>query len=54
MCHKVLTQIWERGEEVPLIGLYRKELAGELLSMREEDVPGVSLSRHYERDTNQS
>jgi hypothetical protein len=40
---QVLAQIYEKGEEVPLIAMYRKELAGELLSMREEDKPGVSL-----------
>ncbi|GAX85636.1 hypothetical protein CEUSTIGMA_g13051.t1 [Chlamydomonas eustigma] len=45
---QVLTQIWERGEEVPLIGMYRKELSGELLSMREEDVPGVTTEEELQ------
>ena len=38
---QVLTLVYERGEEIPLVALYRKELASELLSMREEDSPAV-------------
>ena len=39
---QALVHIYEKGEEVPLIGLYRKELVGELLSMREEDAPALA------------
>ena len=38
---QVLALVYERGEEIPLVALYRKELASELLSMREEDTPAV-------------
>lgn len=42
-CFQVLVHIYEKSEEVPLIALYRKEIAGELLSMRLEDAPQVGL-----------
>ena len=31
-----------RGEEVPVVAMYRKEIADELLAMRKEEVPAVS------------
>ncbi|KAG1668310.1 hypothetical protein FOA52_011207 [Chlamydomonas sp. UWO 241] len=38
----VLAHMYEKGEEIPLIALYRKEQAGELLAMRESDMPAVT------------
>ncbi|WIA22113.1 hypothetical protein OEZ85_004454 [Tetradesmus obliquus] len=35
----VLEHVFERQEEVPLIAMYRKEQCGELLSLRETDIP---------------
>ncbi|GAB4816099.1 hypothetical protein N2152v2_003145 [Parachlorella kessleri] len=35
----VLQELYERHNEVPFIGMYRKEVCGELLATREEDEP---------------
>ena len=42
---QVLVQLYERGEEPLLIGMYRKELAGELCAIRRAQ---LSKSRHAE------
>ncbi|GFR40315.1 hypothetical protein Agub_g851, partial [Astrephomene gubernaculifera] len=46
---QVLTQFFERHEEVPLVAMYRKELAGPLLAMGGEDVPLVTSQEELER-----
>jgi hypothetical protein len=33
--------MWEKGEEPPMVGLYRKETIGELDALRLEDMPEV-------------
>ena len=40
--HQVLELFYVRGEEVPVVAMYRKEIADELLAMRKEEVPAVS------------
>ena len=46
---QVLVQVYEKGEEVPLIAMYRKELVGELLVLRQEDVPETTREQEWER-----
>ena len=36
--------LWEKHEEVPFIAAYRKELAGDLRALREDDVPRTTTS----------
>ena len=40
--HAVLERLFVRGEEVPLVAMYRKEQCGELLSLRSSDEPGFT------------
>ncbi|EFJ40270.1 hypothetical protein VOLCADRAFT_120010 [Volvox carteri f. nagariensis] len=46
---QVLTQFFERHEEVPVVAMYRKELAGPLLAMAADDVPLVTTQEELER-----
>ncbi|KAG2488784.1 hypothetical protein HYH03_012781 [Edaphochlamys debaryana] len=46
---QVLTQFFERHEEVPLVAMYRKELAGPLLAMAPDDVPHVTTLEDLDR-----
>lgn len=39
---QVLSQFLERHEEVPVVAMYRKELAGPLLAMADDDTPRTS------------
>lgn len=39
----VLAELYHRHSEVPFIGMYRKEACGELLAVREEDEPEVTI-----------
>ena len=39
---QVLAQFYDRHEEVPVVAMYRKELAAILLAMRQEEVPGCT------------
>ena len=40
----MLVHLWEKHEEVPFIAVYRKESAGDLRSLREDDVPRTTTS----------
>lgn len=41
--------MFERHEEVPVVAMYRKELAGPLLAMAADDVPLVSTEEDLQR-----
>ena len=40
--HQVVVHLWEKHEEVPYIAAYRKQLAGELRTLRKQDQPRVT------------
>ncbi|GLC44284.1 hypothetical protein PLESTB_000760900 [Pleodorina starrii] len=46
---QVLTQFFDRHEEVPVVAMYRKELAGPLLAMAADDVPVVTTEDELQR-----
>ncbi|GLI70134.1 hypothetical protein VaNZ11_014942 [Volvox africanus] len=48
---QVLTQFFERYEEVPVVAMYRKEVAGPLLAMAADDVPLVTTEEEIIRQS---
>ncbi|KAG2438290.1 hypothetical protein HYH02_010988 [Chlamydomonas schloesseri] len=49
----VLGQFFERHEEVPVVAMYRKELAGPLLALAPDDAPAVTSRDEYDRQRSQ-
>jgi transcription elongation factor SPT6 len=41
----VLSAMYEKHEEVPLIAMFRKEICGELLASRKEDLPTTTSQK---------
>lgn len=42
--------MYDKGEEIPLVGMYRKELAGELLAMSKDDTPKFTTEQEWSND----
>ena len=50
---QVLGQFFDRHEEVPVVAMYRKELAGPLLALAPDDAPAVTSRDEYDRQRGQ-
>lgn len=42
---QVVVHLWQKHEEVPFVAMYRKEVCGELLALRREDMPMTTTSK---------
>ncbi|KAG2429563.1 hypothetical protein HXX76_010798 [Chlamydomonas incerta] len=49
----VMGQFFDRHEEVPVVAMYRKELAGPLLALAPDDAPAVTSRDEYDRQRGQ-